>query len=368
MSEGRLLVVDDSHQSSHLLSTLLTGWGYEVVVASSGEEALERLAEEAPDLVLLDIVLPGMDGHDVCRRLRQDPKSSMLPVVMMTGSPDQERVQSLEAGADDFVSKPFDYAELRARIQSLVRIKRYHDTVTAQAAELAAWNQELEARVNDQVRQLERFGRLRRFLSPPLAQAVLSSEDASLLAPHRRNIAVFFVELRGFTAFTATAEPEEVMEVLSQYHESVGQAVRRFEATVGALAGDGLLAYFNDPLPCPDPARRAVQMALAVRQDMVELIDWWQRAGHDLGYGIGIALGYATLGLIGFEGREEYGPVGTAVNLGSRLCALADQNEILIDQRTYAEVHELVEAEELPPVNVTGLDRRFLAYRVVAER
>ena len=205
MSEpATILVVDDLPQNVRLLEAVLAPRGYAIATATSGREALERVASDPIDLVLLDIVMPEMDGYEVCRALRADDSTRFLPVVMITASGEQEKVAAIEAGADDFIAKPFDQAELLARVGSLLRIKRYHDTIEAQAAELAAWNQQLEQRVQDQVEELERMGRLRRFLSPQLAELVVSSGDESFLTSHRREITVVFCDLRGFTAFAET--------------------------------------------------------------------------------------------------------------------------------------------------------------------
>ncbi|MFN2629122.1 MAG: response regulator, partial [Gaiellaceae bacterium] len=222
-----ILVVDDLPQNVRLLEAVLTPRGYVVATAASGREALERVGAGPVDLVLLDIVMPEMDGYAVCRALRADPSTQFLPVVMITASGEQEKVAAIEAGADDFIAKPFDQAELLARVRSLLRIKQYHDTIEAQAAELAAWNRQLEQRVQEQVDELERIGRLRRFLSPQLAELVVSSGDESFLASHRREITVVFCDLRGFTSFAETVEPEDLMLVLSQYHAALGDLVHR---------------------------------------------------------------------------------------------------------------------------------------------
>ena len=213
---GTILVVDDLPQNLRLLEAVLQPHGYDIVLATSGQEALDRLASEPIDLVLLDVVMPEMDGLEVCRRLRADEATSFLPVVMVTASGDPEKRAAIEAGADDFVTKPFDQAELLARVRSLLRVKRYHDTIVAQAADLAGWNRTLEERVAKQVDELERLGRLRRFLSPQLADLVLSSGDDSFLESHRREITVIFCDLRGFTVFAETSEPEDVMAVLAR--------------------------------------------------------------------------------------------------------------------------------------------------------
>ena len=306
-----------------LLDAVLTSRGYEVVPAGSGEEALAKIATEQPDLVLLDIVMPGMDGYEVCRRLRADPATALLPVVMITASGEQEKVQAIEAGADDFMPKPFDQAELTARIRSLLRIKRYHDTIEAQAAELERWNRELERRVREQVAEVARVGRLKRFLAPQLVDLIVSSGDESLLESHRREITVVFCDLRGFTAFAESGEPEDVMNVLQTYHTALGELIYEFEGTLERFTGDGLMVFFNDPVPCDDPALRAVRMALAMRERISELADEWKKQGHALHFGLGIAQGYATIGRIGFEGRADYAAIGTVTNLAARLCDAA---------------------------------------------
>jgi len=205
--EPLVLAVDDLPTNIRLLDAVLTPRGYRIISAGSGPEALQRVKDQRPDLILLDIVMPGMDGYEVCRRLREDPATAFLPVVMITASGDQEKLRAIEAGADDFVTKPFDQAELLARVRSLVRINRYHDTIERQAAELAEWSRTLEQRVQQQVEELERMGRLRRFLSPQLADLVVSSGDESFLDSHRREITVVYCDLRGFTAFAETSEP-----------------------------------------------------------------------------------------------------------------------------------------------------------------
>jgi adenylate cyclase len=242
-----VLVVDDLPQNVRLLEAVLSPRGFRVVTASSGQEALDALSKEHPDVVLLDILMPGMDGYEVCRRIREDPGTAFLPVIMITASGEQEKIRAIESGADDFVNKPFDQAELLARVGSLVRVKRYHDTIERQAAELARWNRELEQRVQDQIEQLERVGRLRRFLPAQLADLIISSGDESFLNAHRREITVVCCDLHGFTALAETAEPEDVWEILGEYHAALGDLLARFEGTLERFAGDGLVVFFNDP-------------------------------------------------------------------------------------------------------------------------
>jgi len=364
-TRGTLLLVDDLAQNIRLLEAVLAPRGYAIVKAESGREALEKVTAEPVDLVLLDILMPEMDGYAVCRALREDPATQYLPVVMVTASGDQEKVAAIEAGADDFITKPFDQAELVARVSSLLRIKRYHDTIEAQAAELAEWNRELERRVTEQVEQLERLGRLRRFLSPQVAELVVSSGDDSILESHRREITVVFCDLRGFTAFAETVEPEDVMVVLAEFHGAVGDLVRRFEGTLERFTGDGVVVFFNDPIPCEDAPQRAMRMAVAIRSRVGQLAEGWRRKGYDIELGIGIAQGHATLGRIGFEGRSDYAAIGSVTNLAARLCAEAMAGQILISQRVHSATEDMVTADAVGDLTLRGFSRPMPAFNVI---
>lgn len=363
----RILVVDDQPESIRLLLAVLSPRGYSVDSVSSGAEALERLAAEpAPDLVLLDVVMPEIDGYEVCRRIRATPATELLPIVMLTASSGEERLRALEAGADDFLMKPFDQAELLARARSLIRIKHYHDTIRQQATELAEWNRELEDRVEEQVAQIDRMGRLKRFLSPQVADLIVSSGDDSFLESHRREITVVFCDLRGFTAFAETAEPEVTMTVLREYHTALGDLVFRFEGTLERFTGDGLMVFFNDPMPCPDASIRSVRMAVAMRDRVADLAEEWHRSGHELGFSVGIAQGYATLGRVGFEGRFDYAAIGTVTNLAARLCDAAEAGTILVSQRVHAAVDDLVVSNQVSELPLKGFSRPVTSYEIVA--
>ena len=364
-TRGTLLLVDDLPQNIRLLEAVLAPRGYAIVKAESGREALEQVTAEPVDLVLLDILMPEMDGYAVCRALREDPATQYLPVVMVTASGDQEKVAAIEAGADDFITKPFDQAELVARVSSLLRIKRYHDTIEAQAAELAEWNRELERRVTEQVEQLERLGRLRRFLSPQVAELVVSSGDDSILESHRREITVVFCDLRGFTAFAETVEPEDVMVVLAEFHGAVGDLVHRFEGTLERFTGDGVVVFFNDPIPCEDAPQQAMRMAVAIRSRVGQLAEGWRRKGYDIELGIGIAQGHATLGRIGFEGRSDYAAIGSVTNLAARLCAEAVAGQILISQRVHSATEDMVTADAVGELTLRGFSRPMPAFNVI---
>jgi adenylate cyclase len=359
-----ILAVDDQPTNLRLLDAVLSPRGYRVIRATSGEQALELLPSSDVDLVLLDIVMPGIDGYEVCRRIRSAPETAFLPVVMITASGHQEKTRAIEAGADDFVSKPFDQSELIARVASLARVKRYHDTITTQAAELAQWNAELEARVNTQLEELQRMNRLRRFLSPQVAELVINSGDDSVLGSHRREIVVVFCDLRGFTAFAESSEPEEVMGVLRQYHTALGELIFHYQGTLERFTGDGLMVFFNDPIPLDDPAQRAVEMALAMRDRVATLAEGWSRRGHDLGFGVGIAQGFATLGRIGYEGRFDYAAIGTVTNLAARLCGEASAGQVLVSQRVFSAVEEVAVGQSVGALELRGFSRPVRAFGV----
>ncbi|MBE2319062.1 response regulator [Solirubrobacter sp. CPCC 204708] len=303
-----ILVVDDLPQNVRLLEAVLAPRGYEVVSAASGEEALERL--DGVDLVLLDVVMPGLDGYEVCRRIRADPDTAFLPVVMITASGEQEKKRALDAGADDFLTKPFDHAELLARVRSLVRLKRYHDEVDRYTAGL------------------------RRFLPPEVAELVKA--DPALLESHRREVAVLVCGLHGFPAFAETAAPEDVMDVLGEYHAALGDVIDAFSATLSRIAGDVVTVVLNDPVPCEDVAGTAVRLSLALRDRVWELGERWTRLGFELSPALGVALGHATIGRIGSDRRWQYAPVGPAPLLAERLAEAAGAGEVLISQRVEA--------------------------------
>jgi adenylate cyclase len=372
----RILIADDHPMNLDILQTRLAVHGYEILTAADGEEALAVARGQQPDLILLDIMMPKMDGMEVCRLLKEDPTLPFTPVIMVTAREDsKDVVAGLEAGADEYLTKPVDQAALVARVKSMLRIKALHDTVHEQASrlqeqaqQLAEWAQTLEARVAEQLDELERIGRLKRFLSPQLAELIVSAGEDRLLESHRRDIVVVFCDLRGFTAFSETTEPEEVMGVLQEYHSALGELIFRFEGTLERFAGDGLMVFFNDPLPCSDPAERAVGMALAMRQRVSELAEVWRKRGHQLAFGVGIARGYATLGKIGFEGRFDYAAIGTVTNLAARLCEEACRGQILVSQRVYAAVEQLVQAEPLGELPLKGFLKPVPAFNVLGLR
>lgn len=359
---GNLLVVDDDEANRDMLSRRLERLGFAVALAEDGRAALARAAEQPFDLILLDVVMPELDGYDVLLRLKANDGLRHVPVIVLSASGEiDSAVRCIELGAEDYLSKPIDAVLLRARIGACLEKKRLHDqeqqhlaTIQAMADELTEWNRTLEQRVHEQTMQLDRVGRLKRFLPSQLAESIVAADDESLLQSHRRQIAVVFCDLRGFTPFSEAAEPEEVMDVLADFHAALGELIARYEGTVEHFAGDGLMVLFNDPLPCPDPETRAVRMALDMRERMADLSGVWRRRGHDLGFGVGISMGYATLGQIGFEGRFHYAAIGSVVNLAHRLCGEAKDGQILATRRVGLAVEDCAHVAPIGDLALKG--------------
>jgi adenylate cyclase len=365
-ADAALLVVDDIEDNRYALTGRLAREGYtNVATASDGEQALELLSAKPFDLVLLDIMMPKVTGYQVLERMKAEDKLRHIPVIMISAVDEIDSVvRCIGLGAEDYLPKPFNPTLLRARVGACLERKRLHDQVVAQAAELTAWNRTLEQRVEQQLSEIERMSRLKRFLSPQVAELILSSGDEQVLESHRRAITVLFCDLRGFTAFSETTEPEEVMAILREYHGVLGALIHKHAGTVERFAGDAIMVLFNDPLPCPNPNLQAVQMAVEMRDQVAQLTLRWRKQGHELGFGVGVAHGYATLGRIGFEGRFDYSAIGSVVNLAARLCADAKDGQILIDPRVQAAIESATDTEPAGELILKGFHRPVRAFNV----
>ena len=370
----RILAVDDTPENLEILRMRLEANGYEVATAADGEEGLAKAGSLKPDLILLDIMMPKLDGIGVVRMLKQDVSLRSIPVILVTAKADtRDVVEGLDAGGDDYLTKPFEHRALLARVRSMLRQKALHDTVEEQArrlqdqsVQLAEWNRSLEQTVAEQVTEIERMGRLRRFLPAQVADLIVAAGNGdALLESHRREVTVVFCDLRGFTAFAETAEPEEVMTVLGEYHSCLGELIARHGGTLERFVGDGLLVVFNDPLPCTDHTEKAVCMAAGMRDAIDEHSERWRKRGYLLGFGIGIARGHATIGRIGFDQRSDYAVIGTVPNHAARLCERAKSRQILVSQRVLGAVESLVESVPVGELTLKGFHRPMPAYEIV---
>src|SRR5260370_921745 len=352
-----ILVVDDVPDNVEILQLRLESQGYEIITAGDGEEALAIVRDKLPDLVLLDIQMPKLDGIETVKRLKADAGLPFIPVIMVTARADaKDVVAGLEAGGDDYLTKPVDQAALVARSRAMLRIKALHDTVQEQAR-----------RLEDQAGEIQRIGTLKRFLAPQFAEMIVSQGEDRILQSHRRDIVVVFCDLRGFTSFAETAEPEEMLDLLREYHEALGPLVTRSEGTLGHFSGDGIMVFFNDPLPCPDPPERAVRIAVEMREAVARLQVDWRRRGREIGFGVGIAQGYATLRQIGFAERIDYTAIGTVCNLAARLCDQATDGQILISKRVAGAVEADVRLDEIGDLALKGLSQAVAVYNVASE-
>jgi len=370
-----LLVVDDNEDNRLTLSLQLNGQGYHnITIATNGQEALSVLSSKPFELVLLDIMMPDLNGYEVLARMRSSPELRNIPVIMISAIGELDSVvHCIELGAEDYLPKPFEPTLLRARVRASLERKWLHDQVVAQAADLAAqaaelatWNKTLEQRLADQLAEIERMGKLRRFLSPQIADLIVASGMEKQLQSHRREITALFCDLRGFTGFSETSDPEDVVMLLRDYHAAIGQIIIKYSATLEHFAGDGVMVFLNDPVPIDKPELKAVRMALEMRDAIGTLTEKWRRLGHDIGFGIGISHGFATLGTIGFEGRFDYAAIGTVSNIASRLCDEAKPGQILISPRVLMAVEDSMKVQPVGELTLKGIRRPMTAYNVVA--
>ena len=358
-----LLVVDDNEDNRYTLTQRLKRQGYtNVATAQDGREALDVLRRRSFDLVLLDIMMPELNGYQVLEQIKADEQLRHIPVIMISAVDEIDSViRCVELGAEDYLQKPFNPTLLRARIGACLEKKRLRD-------QLVEWNRTLEQRVEEKVAEVERLGRLKRFFSPQLAELIVAGGADDPLKTHRREVVVVFLDLRGFVAFAETSEPEEVMGVLREYHAEMGRLIVEHEGTLERFTGDGMMIFFNDPVAVPNGAERAIRMAVAMRDRVMQLCAAWRKRGYELALGVGIAQGYATIGAIGFEGRWDYGAIGTVTNLAARLCAEAKGGQILASSPVVGAAEELVDIEAVGTLTLKGLLKPVPTFNVTRLR
>jgi DNA-binding response OmpR family regulator len=364
MQPAQILVVDDNAMNVKLLSALLEGNGFAVSTAAGGVEALEKIQANKPDLVLLDVMMPDISGYTVCQRLRADEATSLLPIIMVTALDDLERVKAIEMGADDFLCKPINQAELFARVKSLLRINELQERLVHKNEELKQLSETLAEQVQTQVAELEKLAGLKRFLPEQVANKMFRDGGRTLFEPHRAEISVVFIDLRGFTSLVDSAEPEEVMKILSAYHGKMGRLISKHNGTLEHFAGDGIMIFFNDPIPCEAQSDVAIQLAADMQLAFIDLQASWKKMGFQLGFGVGIARGYATLGMMGCEGRFDYAAIGSVCNLSARLCDAAADGEILLDIKTYSNLSQTEGVHPFKEMTPKGFARAIQIYKI----
>lgn len=358
---GQALVVDDSAVNRRLLVRHLEQLELLTEEAENGLEALERLRapDAAFDVVLLDVMMPELDGYQTLEAMKADESLRHLPVLIVSGVEELDSVvRCIELGATDYLTKPINPRVLGARVGASLAAKRLHDA----EVEHLRRQQALTTTIERQKAELSRF------LSPQIATLISSDDGEALLAGHRRLITVAFCDLRGFTSFAESADPEELLGVLGEYHRMLGEAIIEYGGTLEHFAGDGVMIFFNDPVPQDDHVARAIRMALAMRDRFQDLSSQWRKRGYDLGFGAGIAVGYATLGRIGFEGRHDYGAIGNVVIMASRISSQAAADQVLLHQRGYAMVEDLFDVEPVAELTLKGISRPVQTVNVLAAR
>ncbi|MGE0764745.1 MAG: adenylate/guanylate cyclase domain-containing protein, partial [Bdellovibrionales bacterium] len=327
-----ICVIDDNEEFNALLCATLMEMGYEILSYPSAVHFLDsgQCASKNYDLIITDVNMPGMTGHELCRRIRAEHGEEHIPIIMLTGNDVvSEKALGLNVGADDFIQKPFRSQDLLAKIQSLLKI-----------------HAQSQAKV----------GRLSRFISPNIADLVLSDPKQKALAPHRAEVTVMFIDLRAFTAFSERAEPEEVMQVLNRYYTAVGNAAVKHHATLGHLAGDGIMLFLNDPTPIPNHQMVGVHLALEIREALAPQVELWEKRNYQIDFGIGLAEGYATMGGIGFEQFWQYSVIGPVANFASRLCSTADHGQILVSRRFLERMDpSQIETEVIGAISLKGI-------------
>jgi class 3 adenylate cyclase len=339
-------IVDDDEQVNKAICAIFRTRTDECLSFPSAEAFLTWFREDGAkcDLIISDINMPGASGYDLCRQVRATPLTERVPIILITGSdPNNEKSAGIECGADDFIQKPFQRRELFAKVDSLLEIR---------AADL---------------QKAEQLGRMKAYFSPTVARMLTSDAPQGMLRPHRKDVTVLFIDLRRFTSFAEKVEPEEVLEVLGRYYAVVGNVVLRHNGTIGQLAGDGIMVFFNDPEPIEKHQEVAVRAAAEIREALAAERKIWAERAYDIDFGIGIAEGYATIGSIGFDRFWQYSVIGPVTNLASRLCQAADQGQILVSQKFLGRLSpSFCQAAPIGAVPLKGIEQTIAVFNVVS--
>jgi adenylate cyclase len=361
-----VLVVDDVPTNVKILVAHLEAKGFKTLAAYNGEEAMTMALKHMPDLVMLDVNMPVKNGLEACEELKQNPETMMLPIILVTANSDtNEIVKGFEVGADDYLIKPYNYMEMLARVRSMVRIKDTQAMLLEVNRHIDDLNHDLEAKVKEQVKELERVNRLRRFFSPQIVDSIVSDGAEDILKEHRREITVVFLDLRHFTSFAETASPNEVISTIRELQACVGPVIFRHRGTLERFTGDGMMVFLGDPEPMVDHPLQSVKMSIAIQKEVdLCLRESWAAKGYDLALGIGMATGVASLGTIGFEGRLDYAAIGSVTNLAARLSSRAEGGQILLSARTNEMVESACPTNAVGEVELKGFSHSQALYEV----
>jgi len=358
----KILVVDDNPQNVQIMKARLSTQDYDIIEAFDGEQALKKVEEQDPDLILLDVMMPKMDGFQVCQKLKSDDKTKLIPIIIVSARAGTEDIlKGLELGADEYLPKPYEHVELLARVKNMLKLR------IAQK-DLQELNNTLEEKVRKQVALLESEKRLERYLNPQVVDMIMKGGELSKMMNSRKLLTLFVSDINNFSGISERTEPEDVVALLNNYFSSMSDIVFKYGGTLDKFLGDGLLVFFGDPMPYEDHAQRAINMALEMKEKVEELRKDWKAAGHDLDITVGINTGFATVGNMGSEKRLEYTVIGNQVNLAFRLCAEAKPGQIVISQRTYSLVEKDFAIEKIGDVTVKGIITPVTIYNVTGKK
>lgn len=357
----KILVVDDNPQNVQIMKARLTTQDYDVSEAFDGEEALKMVELILPDLILLDVMMPKMDGFQVCEKLKSNDKTKLIPIIIVSArSGTEDILKGLELGADEYLPKPFEHQELLSRVKNMLKLRMAQK-------ELQALNQGLEKKVQDQVKAVQASKQLERYFSPLVVKSILERGETKLLNS-RKLLTIFVSDIDNFTGISELSEPEDVINLLNEYFSEMSKITFKYGGTLDKFLGDGILIFFGDPIPQEDHAKRAVEMGIEMQSKIEELREHWKVAGHDLRVSIGIVTGYVTVGNIGPEDRLDYTVIGNQVNVAFRLCSEANPGDILVGHRTQSLVEKDFNFDKVGEITVKGIKSPITTYKVVGKR
>lgn len=360
--QPKILVVDDNPQNVEIMKARLSSQNYTVIEAFNGEEALAKVAENEPDLILLDVMMPKMDGFQVCEKLKADEKTKLIPIIIVSArSGSEDILKGLQLGADEYLPKPFEHIELLARVKNLLKLRMAQK-------ELLSMNRGLESKVCEQVELLNSAKKLERYFSPQVVKTIMEKDASGKLLNSRKLLTLFVSDIDNFTGISEASEPEDIVNLLNEYFSAMTKIAFDHGGTVDKFMGDGMFIFFGDPIPQEDHAERALNMALAMQADVEKLRKKWQTGSHDLKVSMGVTTGYVTVGSIGPADRTDYTVIGNQVNAAFRLCSDARPGQILVSQRTESLTEGKFNFEKIGEVTIEGMRTPLTIYTLLGKK